>query len=120
MQAIQGGYNEADIVELNKIQNNCCYYCGIYQEKLHIDHLVPVSRNGTNYIFNIVLCCRTYNSIKGKGTKARLWKCLCAKYGEEWIAERKQSVKAIDSMRRKLETYKLGLHKYGRYKFMRL
>lgn len=46
-----------------------CTYCGARprQEELHADHVIPVSKGGTNDIGNLVTACRTCNI--GKGTQ---------------------------------------------------
>jgi len=46
-----------------------CFYCGV-QGKLTIDHDVPLSRGGTDYIDNILPACRSCNSRKNKKTGA--------------------------------------------------
>jgi 5-methylcytosine-specific restriction endonuclease McrA len=51
-----------------------CYYCGKkmnikskypYKEAPSIDHMVPISRGGTNNINNLIVCCHACNIIKG-------------------------------------------------------
>lgn len=41
-----------------------CRYCGDYVE-LEIDHLIPVSKGGTNEEENLVTACRLCNRVKG-------------------------------------------------------
>ena len=41
-----------------------CAYCGRKTKKLTVDHFVPLSKGGTNYIKNIVPACRQCNSHK--------------------------------------------------------
>jgi 5-methylcytosine-specific restriction endonuclease McrA len=45
----------------------CCAYCG-EQKKLTRDHNIPLSRGGSNYIWNIVPACGRCNSRKGAMT----------------------------------------------------
>ena len=53
--------------------NYCCAICAISEEKLladtglrlTIDHIKPLSKNGTNYIENIQPLCKSCNSSKG-------------------------------------------------------
>jgi 5-methylcytosine-specific restriction endonuclease McrA len=52
--------------------NGRCAYCGGAGDTK--DHVVPLTRGGTNYIDNIVPACRSCNSSKGRKTL------------EEWIA----------------------------------
>jgi len=43
---------------------NRCAYCW-RRKKLEADHVIPVSKGGTNFIENILPCCRSCNSRKG-------------------------------------------------------
>ncbi len=44
-----------------------CFYCGkpLSFQQMTIDHVVPISRGGTDDVFNLVLCCRECNDAKG-------------------------------------------------------
>lgn len=42
---------------------HACRYCGD-REKLCVDHVVPLSRGGTNHQVNLVACCMPCNSSK--------------------------------------------------------
>lgn len=54
---------------------NCCHWCGIHSATLEIDHVVPVSRGGTNDRSNLVASCKACNAAKGN------------KLVHEWIRE---------------------------------
>lgn len=41
----------------------CCFYCG-FERKLERDHIVPLSRGGSNDIKNIIPACRSCNARK--------------------------------------------------------
>jgi hypothetical protein len=41
-----------------------CVYCGETEADLHIDHIVPISRGGTNDESNLATACATCNSSK--------------------------------------------------------
>ena len=56
---------------------NACAYCGRSDEKLDIDHLVPVSVGGVNAVGNIVPACRSCNASK----RARPLAEFCAARG---------------------------------------
>jgi len=46
-------------------QHNKCFYCGCdLDDKYHVDHLVPLSRGGSNWIENLVIACASCNSSK--------------------------------------------------------
>ncbi len=44
--------------------NNQCAYCGS-QEDLNIDHIIPQSRGGNDFITNVICCCVDCNQCKG-------------------------------------------------------
>lgn len=51
-------------------QEGACVYCGaslLPYKKRHIslDHVIPLSKGGTNRLDNVVWCCHTCNSRKG-------------------------------------------------------
>lgn len=63
-----GSFSQADIDRIYRQQNGCCQYCGIrvYDRKdYHVDHVVPLSRGGTNYPANLVIACTKCNISKG-------------------------------------------------------
>lgn len=50
----------------NSDPNTCCYYCGapIYGTKFHVDHIIPISRNGAHHIDNLCPSCSLCNLTK--------------------------------------------------------
>jgi 5-methylcytosine-specific restriction endonuclease McrA len=66
-----GTYTAQDIQDQLKRQRHKCYYCQLKFEKTqknegikyiyHIEHVVPLTRNGSNDMSNIVLACPTCN-----------------------------------------------------------
>lgn len=44
-----------------------CFYCGkkLKFHQITLDHYIPVSKGGTNDIFNLVTCCKRCNKLKG-------------------------------------------------------
>jgi len=58
--------NEFSILEMMETQLGKCVYCKIdIKEKFHIDHIIPLSKNGLHIIQNIQLLCPTCNISKG-------------------------------------------------------
>jgi 5-methylcytosine-specific restriction endonuclease McrA len=62
-----GSYTRAEIKALRVAQAGFCAYCGRL-EKLTIDHIIPVTKGGTNYIWNICLACDRCNKSKNNRT----------------------------------------------------
>lgn len=61
-----GHFSAADVRAQHKRQKGECYYCGAdTRGSYHIDHVVPLSRGGTNFPDNIVISCPTCNQSKG-------------------------------------------------------
>ena len=61
----QGSISSAEWLKVLKRQNNSCYYCDRNDLKLHIEHVVPLSRGGNNQLGNIVGACPPCNLSKG-------------------------------------------------------
>jgi 5-methylcytosine-specific restriction endonuclease McrA len=67
----EGSHTAAEIRELFHDQHGRCGYCGINlmvsdtKAEYHVDHIVPLSRGGSNYIDNILVSCADCNLSKG-------------------------------------------------------
>ncbi len=63
--ASQGAYTAQQLQEQMHRQKSKCYYCKVKLSKVwHADHVVPLSRGGSNDISNIVIACPTCNMRK--------------------------------------------------------
>ena len=70
-------YTTRDIDVLRDIQNESCYYCGAsISENHHVEHLVPLSRGGSDGYDNIVLACPSCNQAKNALTERQFWRRL--------------------------------------------
>jgi len=61
----QGEFTAIELQELRAKQNSICALCGLQMDKESIDHIVPLSKGGTNFISNIQLAHLTCNKRKG-------------------------------------------------------
>lgn len=62
----EGTHTAADIQAQYKRQHGRCYWCGEKVGKsYHVDHVIPLSRGGTNWPDNLVIACPTCNTSKG-------------------------------------------------------
>jgi 5-methylcytosine-specific restriction endonuclease McrA len=53
--------------EIKDAYGHCCVYCGRKMQRLTMDHIVPLSKGGTNTASNIVPACMSCNSSKKAG-----------------------------------------------------
>jgi CRISPR/Cas system Type II protein with McrA/HNH and RuvC-like nuclease domain len=73
----EGSFSGWELNELFAWQEGRCHYCGEYlyskweegRAPYDIEHKIPLSRGGTNYIDNIALACADCNSSKGPLTE---------------------------------------------------
>lgn len=70
----EGKYSVADYLKIKNRQGGLCAYCQDNKAN-SIDHIVPLSRGGSNYIGNILPVCGYCNSSKGAKTLYE-WKVL--------------------------------------------
>lgn len=60
-----GKYNIDDVNALIEKQNGCCVYCKTdISKKRAVDHIIPLTKGGTNWPNNIQLLCKSCNSRK--------------------------------------------------------
>lgn len=59
-------YTAADVKRQYNAQKGRCYYCGCsVKSNFHVDHVIPLSRGGSNGPENIVIACQPCNKSKG-------------------------------------------------------
>lgn len=66
----EGSYTDEDILRIFDEQEGMCAYCGIrlfwsIPGDIHIDHIEPLARGGTNYPDNLACTCAGCNLSKG-------------------------------------------------------
>lgn len=62
--AAEGTHTAADVEAQLKRQKGHCYYCGVKLDKYHVDHVIPLSRGGSNSPDNLVIACPSCNLSK--------------------------------------------------------
>ena len=60
-----GSFTKAKWNKLVELHDSCCFYCKEKFDKLTIDHFIPLSKGGSNFIDNIVPACSRCNNLKG-------------------------------------------------------
>lgn len=67
LKEIEGSFTLEQWQEMKQKYNYTCPCCGRKEPeiKLSIDHIIPITKNGTNWINNIQPLCRSCNSKKG-------------------------------------------------------
>ena len=65
-----GKFNKTTRKQIYEKTKGRCAYCGcsIRYGAMQVDHLIPVSQNGTNDIKNLLPACRSCNHRKGSST----------------------------------------------------
>lgn len=64
-QAAVGTFTVDDIKLLYEAQHGCCAWCSkLLNEKYEIDHVIPLSRGGSNWPTNLALACERCNRSK--------------------------------------------------------
>lgn len=63
----EGSHTSEELKSLWKQQGGRCVYCGckLTTKYRHLDHVIPLSRGGTNWISNLAWACPSCNSAKG-------------------------------------------------------
>ncbi|HEV8669179.1 MAG TPA: HNH endonuclease signature motif containing protein [Candidatus Limnocylindria bacterium] len=88
--AAEGSFTGAEWLELLDRWDNVCAYCG-EPGPLEADHRVPLSREGTNFIDNILPACRRCNGRKHKMTEEEFRALLAAERGCDHIVDSRMS-----------------------------
>lgn len=61
-----GRFTADELKKLKLLQENKCLWCGVeLDDKYHVDHIIPLSKGGTNYIHNLAITCSACNLSKG-------------------------------------------------------
>jgi 5-methylcytosine-specific restriction endonuclease McrA len=50
--------------EIERLRKGSCFYCGSNEEKITLDHVIPIKLGGRHSIGNLVSACQSCNSSK--------------------------------------------------------
>jgi 5-methylcytosine-specific restriction endonuclease McrA len=65
VRAAEGTHTSEDILRIGAAQKWKCHWCGkATKQKYHVDHLVPLSKGGSNWPNNLVIACARCNLSK--------------------------------------------------------
>lgn len=64
----EGRHSEQDIENILKEQNYLCNGCSVFLESYHVDHMIPLSRGGSNWPSNLQCLCSYCNCSKNNKT----------------------------------------------------
>jgi 5-methylcytosine-specific restriction endonuclease McrA len=83
---VEGSYTTQEWIELKTKYDNRCLCCGRHESELddplQQDHVIPISKGGTNWITNIQPLCEKCNGMSGKGTKTIDYRSEMKLYGK--------------------------------------
>lgn len=68
LSSVEGSYRAADIRLLFIQQGGLCKACACSLERYHVDHIIPITRGGSNWPENLQLLCPTCNRSKSNKT----------------------------------------------------
>ena len=78
------------LLKLYEIQNNNCPYCSNNMKNdIHIDHIIPLSKNGSNKVHNLILCC-SYCNLRKNAKELDIWLSECNINYDEFISDIKK------------------------------
>jgi 5-methylcytosine-specific restriction endonuclease McrA len=63
-----GKHCAEEIQNLLLSQDYLCAACSIFLSTYHVDHIIPISRGGTNWVINLQILCPTCNMSKNNKT----------------------------------------------------
>lgn len=62
----KGSFTVKEWLELKHRHNDCCVRCGVHEsiKRMTIDHIIPLTKGGSNFISNLQPLCQPCNSKK--------------------------------------------------------
>jgi 5-methylcytosine-specific restriction endonuclease McrA len=78
-QSAVGSFDPADVLAMHSDQGGLCAYCEVeLNGAFHVDHMIPLSRGGSNWPDNLAITCVSCNSSKGAKTAEEFWRYMTA------------------------------------------
>jgi len=78
----EGGHTTEEWLRICALCEGRCLYCNNSCDKFAKDHVIPLSKGGSNYIENIVPVCKSCNSSKGSKSPEEFALWLLRKRGD--------------------------------------
>jgi len=102
----EGYLDKDDLGVIFKLQAGLCYYCmsPIYdtgQNKYSIDHIIPLSSGGSNWLINIALTCNGCNLNKSWKSEMYYLRKIRGDKSDTWIEDHKEYISFIKRQKRK-------------------
>lgn len=70
----EGAFTAKDVLHQYNIQQGHCYWCSqLVDSTYHVDHIIPLSRGGTNWPANLAIACEHCNLSKGPKLPFEEW-----------------------------------------------
>lgn len=67
--SVPGTFDAESMRQMYEDQDGLCAYCEVpLHGRFHVEHMVPLSRGGSNYWHNVALACPECNATKGNKT----------------------------------------------------
>ena len=102
-----GIYEQEDIDQLFEVQQGRCYYTGEklikHPKNYSIDHIVPVTKDGSSWPANLALTLTNNNREKHNHSKRKYFSVLEKRYGKDWRIKQRDFCKKVDVGRRAID-----------------
>jgi len=75
----EGTFTAEELAEIHESQGYCCAFCGVDTKvSFHVDHIIPLSRGGSNWPSNLQVLCAPCNLRKSDKTPEEYFAMIAA------------------------------------------